>query len=183
MGAMSKAPFVAMRCLVLPPALRPMLEVLTGHTTHLQGTFARVTGDADQRRVAVSLLKQKAQYSARSCAVLGLSMEMASQLSPSKLAKLPPPVLISPATTAPRPIPQLLDSLPKAIRPSEGAVRARVDSLCATVPCVIRSSKDEGELTAAEAKAEYSRIQGLKGELSRDPCKPASLAVTNSVRL
>ena len=72
-GAMSKIPFLGLTKLVFPSTMRPVTEVLPGHTTHLSGTFSRVTGYDEHRRNAVQLMKMKALYSAQSLAVLGLA--------------------------------------------------------------------------------------------------------------
>jgi hypothetical protein len=94
-GAMSLAPFLALQSFVVPPTTRLLLEILPGHSTHLSGTFSYVSGSDEQRRVAVSLMKAKALYTALSMATLGVALDKAASLTQPQIRKLSQAVLIS----------------------------------------------------------------------------------------
>eukprot|EP00964_Phaeocystis_antarctica_P157181 scaffold127257_cov63-Phaeocystis_antarctica.AAC.1 len=161
---MSKAPWLALPRLVLPPTLRVMTEVLPSHTTNLWATYGSGAGGKRSPQVRLSLAKLKAHYTAHSNAVAALSMDMTALLTADKLAALPAPTLPSPPNTTPRPVQQLLRSLAPCVRPTEAAVDARVAELIKAVPaCIITAVHDVGELTVEAATAEYARLLREKG--------------------
>eukprot|EP00966_Prymnesium_polylepis_P304738 7040938-Prymnesium_polylepis.1 len=136
-----------------PSTMRPVTEVLPGHTTHLSGTFSRVTGSDQHRSDAVQLMKTKALYSARSLAVLGLAMDKFCAMPGSFVVNLQQPSILSEATTSMREMDVLLEPLPVELRATDAEVRARVQRLCDDVPDIVIRSPDDVLISIEEAKA------------------------------
>ena len=164
-GAMSKAPFQALSYLILSPSVRVALEVLPGHSTHLSGTFSYVSGSDEERRVAVSLMKQKAQYTAVSMAMLGFYLRKYVAMTAEERAALPKPKLLPKPDTGKRSDAELRKPIPSQLHAAPGELRERVTVLCSTVPVVIRGPDDHGCLSVAEAEAEFSKIQAGSGRI------------------
>ena len=162
-GAMSKVPFQALSYLILSPSVRVALEILPGHSTHLSGTFSYVSGSPEERRVAVSLMKQKAQYTASSMAMLGFYLRKYIAMTAEARAALPKPKLLPKPDTGTRSDAVLRAPIPSRLQASPDELVERVTVLCSTVPVVIRGPDDHGCMSVEDAEAEFSKIQARNG--------------------
>ena len=126
--------------MLLPSVRQPAREFYTTH--HRGGPFpcrANLLRFAPKRCVAVSLMKQKAQYTASSMAMLGFYLRKYIAMTAEERAVLPPkPKLLPKPDTGKRSDAELRAPIPSRLQASPDELRERVTVLCSTVPVVIR---------------------------------------------